>query len=769
MNKLTENVGKPKSDHKENGWEVFLTTCFYLNTSKARWHLFILLAITLFFGTKLNDLRFNYSFNSFFPEGDDDLAYYNEFIDEFGQFNDFLFVVLKNKEGLTQPFLDSVELHKQTLDQWPEVKRIESPLDLKGIQITPFGTNTYPLLPKINRFTPSILDSLGMLGNYFGREDGSVLLWLEHETFEAKPDADAFYLQLSDHFSSAGLEDFVISGKIQMQYDFTLKLEKELSRLLGLGLLVIVLILFLLFRSWKGLILPLVVLLITLIWTMGLMAWLNKPIDVMVVMIPPILLVVALSDVIHFVHKYDELKLQALPKQEAIRLAVKTIGKATFLTSATTATGFLGLLFLPITPIKEFGLLTAAGVLLAFVVTFLSLPALLYFYPSTVQNTSAFGFSWERTLYNLHGQILKRPRFIVAGTLLLCLASVWGISKLELSTSLIVGLQRNEPELEKVAYFDKNYDGYKPFELGIKLSDNADLFSPEVVEKMGRIENYLQQKYGVAHVQSPLSLIREINAGLYGGARKYATLPQTDDLDKVRRYYYSPRLRTLRNNVQSINGKMIRMLGRTKDLGSAHYHPLNDSLNVFLASQINGNGLEAKLTGASYLIDKTDSYVVRSLIKGLGFALLCIGIFVLLAFRSWLLAFIALIPNVLPICLLFGSMGLLAIDLNISTAIIFTVALGIAVDDSIHFIARFQQERQGSEQSQAVKNTFVKTGKSIVVTSIVIALGFAVFLASGFSAAFYLGFFIVLAALLAVLFDLTILPIILRRIGRKKL
>lgn len=756
-------MGNEKQEAEENRLSKKMSRWLYLNKKKSIAALSILLLLTILLGSRLNELKFNYSFNSFFPQGDDDLEYYQQFIQEFGQFNDFLFVVIENEDPFEKDFINRITLLKSELNNLKETESIISPFQLKGIQINPLGVNTYNLISFKNQPDEAALEELDLLGNFFGRDGHSVMLLLKHQEFTDKKLGDQFYENILKTITESGVQNHMVSGKIQMQYDFTQKLENELGKLLTISLAVIVIILLILFRSIKGLVLPLLILILTLIWTMGMMAWTGKPIDVMVVMIPPILLIIALSDVIHFVHKYDQLKDQGLGLIKAIQKTILVIGKATFLTSATTAIGFVSLIFIPIKPIKEFGLLTASGVLFAFIITFLALPSLLTVFPSSVERKLHSSISWHNILTKTYKGLIKHRIAVVFTLTVLTIALTSGISNLRLSTSLIVGLQRNEPELQKVAYFDDNFDGYKPFELGIELSDTTSLFSLHVVKKLVQLENYLQKEYGVKHIQSPLNIIREINSGLNGGARKYAIVPAEKDLGKISRYYYSPRLENGRTQVEAKEGHLIRMIGRTKDLGSAHYHILNEEFEDFLKNEVNGDGFEARLTGASYLIDKTDQYVVSSLLKGIAFALASVSIFILIFFKSIRLAIFTLIPNMIPIAILFGLMGWFNIDLNISTAIIFTVALGIAIDDSIHFIARYKLESQSASNNEAIKNAFTGTGKSILVTSLIIILGFSAFLSSGFSASYYLGFFIVLAAIIALVLDLCLLPILLRK------
>ena len=753
-------MGKEKHDVEENGHQNSAPELLIPNRRKSTLALFILLVLTVFFASQLSKLRFNYSFNSFFPKGDNELAYYDQFNSEFGQFNDFLFVVLKADELFSEEFKAKVNSLKARLSDLPETKDVSSPYDLKGVQINPLGVNTYNLIGNESRPGKEELETLHLYGNFFGRDDLSMMLFLRHEEFSQKNLGDEYYLRVIHFLEEEGFKDAIVSGKIQMQYDFTQKLENELGNLLIANIGIVILILLALFRSLKGLILPLAILILTLIWTMGLMAVVGKTIDVMIVMIPAILLIVSLSDVIHFIHKFDDYLSKGLTSKIAIAKTVLTIGKATFLTSTTTAIGFLGLLFLPIQPIREFGMLTAAGVIIAFLITFLALPSLLYFFPSRIERGIKIKHQWSRILNRLYALISNNKKPVLISLGLVSLFLIAGLPLLRLSTSLIVGLQKNEPELQKVAYFDQNFDGYKPFELGIELGDQTSVFDHLAMQRMLAIENYIRDEYGVNHIQSPLNIIREINAGLNGGSRKHYVIPDSTEMQKVSKYYNSPRLKDARSQVQTRNGQLIRMIGRTKDMGSAYYRTKNDSLKSYL-NELNVNGFEARLTGASYLIDKTDNYVVSSLMKGIAFALLSVAVFIWVFFKSLKLAILTLIPNLLPIAILFGLMGWLNVDLNISTAIIFTVALGIAIDDSIHFIARYKLERALNDKPTAIKNAFTGTGKSIIVTSLVIIVGFSVFLISGFSAAYYLGFFIVLAALLALVFDLILLPVLL--------
>jgi len=708
--------------------------------------------------SQLDRLKFNYSFESFFPLNDPDLAYYEDLTKAFEQQNDFLFisyqgVALDNPEDLQQ--LLSIE---KELEQLAHVQSVQSHFDEAIYQITPFGLNIVSKYPEDKPITKNEINQYQDEGKYFGKDGRSVLMILRHDPFLSKADGDTFYTNFSKKLTELSPFDVIISGKIEMQKAFTDQLEGELGMLLLGGLCVCLVLLFILFKSTKKVFFAVLVMLLTLVTTMGIMAILDKPIDVMIVMLPAILLIISLSDSIHLINKYDYLITQ-MPSNDAILQATKVIGQANLITSLTTAIGFLGLYFLPIKPIRDFGLFTALGIMIAFVITMTLVPSLIYFFPDRMSKSAK---SHQSVFSRWTAKLTQFDRKEKLITIILSLVLVAGIPFLKLNTGLIVGLQKDEPMLQQVAYFDKNYNGYRPLEIGIKLSGLRPTDSV-VMAKIDLIETAIQDIYAAKDLQSSNQLIRKINAGLYGGSANYHSLPSASDRSRVRRFYNSQKLEEVRKSIASDSLPYLRIVGLTQDLGSAFFLDRNQSFEKVLAD-VNNDQFQARLTGSSYLIDKTDNLVINALIKGLLFACITVAIIVMLFYRSWRAAVVIMIVNSIPLILLFGIMGILNISLNLSTAIIFTVALGIAVDDSIHLISRYELEkRAGRGKKEALKMAKLYTGKSILFTTLTISLGFAVLLFSGFSAVYYMGLFICISALLALWFDLKVLPYFIER------
>lgn len=720
--------------------------------------------ITALLGAQLRHLKFNYDFNTFFPSGDEDLAYYEQITEEFGMFDDFLYLAVFDEDIYSSAFLARINELTQQLASWSEINEVISPTNYHRWQVTPFGLNRLALYkPGAGLDSVRVQSNPDLMGQFIARNGASVGLVVRHRPFPIKADADAFYRKYKAHLEAQQFDGFITSGKVQAQDEFVQRLEKDLSFNLTAAMIMVVITLSLLFKTGRGVWMPLLALVITTVWNMGFYALLGKELDVMMVIVPPILLIVSMSDIIHFCNKYNELVRAGRSISEALRISLKEVGMATFLTSITTAIGFLTLVILPIRPIRDFGLFTGIGIMLAYLIAFSLIPCLLAIIRKPVNSTPRVNSLWTRSLPALFIWVLRHKLQIVITSVLIGLLSLLAVSQVKENTSILVGIERDDPLAVPVVFFDEQYDGYKPFELTMELPKNSELFSPTVLETLEEVHHFLEQDYGVNHIQSPLTLIKSLNQALKGGLTSAYALPDDKDLNRVKRLFNSSALKDIRKTMESDDGVTWRINGRCNDAGSAIAIEKNTALFSKL-SDLQVAGIQFRLTGTSYLIDKTNAFNVRAILSGLLIAIGVISLLILLLTRDLRLTLISILPNLLPLLVLGALMGLMQVDLNLSTAIIFSVAFGIAVDDSIHFISRYLLEKQkGRQNIYAIKRAFLSTGKSIILTSVVLFAGFVIFLNSGFSATYYIGFFVCTTLVAALLADLLLLPVLLHR------
>lgn len=736
----------------------------FTNVSKKQAYigLAIIFLVTTFFGSQIRHLSFNDNFDLFFPEGDSDLAYYLKITDEFGVYNNYLLIALKGNDVYKTPFLSKTSRLTEVLSKLPETETVLSPTNYKQYQITPLSVNSFNVIPKGRDLAPAaIKENERIYGQFFGKDDSSVGLVLRHKNFENKKFADAFYLRLIDILKKSGFDDFVVSGKVQAQYDFSIRLKNELGRLLAIAVLLVILMLTLVFRSFRGVAIPLLSLLITLIWMVGFFGLMRKPVDILSIMIPPILLVVSMSDVIHLCNRFNDHLAKGVSVPEAMKKSIRHVGLATLFTSVTTAIGFFSLIVSPVSPIKNFGIYTGIGVVFAFIVIFVTIPCFLVLMNKGLNAKSNRLRTWHLKLNAVFRYIIAHRKSVVALSLLALVLGMAGSYMVKKNTYIFVGVGKEDPLTKAVQYFDKFYDGSRPFEMTFTLKESDFLFTSETLKKLEGVHNYLKTNYGVNHIESPLSVIKSINQALNGGVTTAYKLPDQIAYAKIQRLYNSGQFKEIRSGLQSEDGKVLRINGRMSDIGSKIAREKNKALHSFMSDSLGLEREDYRLTGTSYLIDKTDDYIVSSILKGLVIAIIIVSILIRLITGSWYIMFVAVLVNLLPLVVLGGIMGFLGVDLNIATAVIFSIAFGIAVDDSIHFIVSYQIEARKKVGIAAIKGTYFSTGKSILLTTLILSSGFAVFLFSGFSTTFYIGLFAAITFILAVLADMILLPALL--------
>ncbi|PIQ47768.1 MAG: hypothetical protein COW03_13535 [Cytophagales bacterium CG12_big_fil_rev_8_21_14_0_65_40_12] len=744
--------------------KVKILICIFARVKKTSAYLglILILALTSVFGFQMKNLKFSDNFDAFFPEGDPALAYYLSITEEFGVYNDFLFLALEGDDVFSADFLMRIDSLTMQLAALEECESVISPTNFKRYQLTPFGLNSFNVInPKIGVNKASIKNESPFYGQFFGRNDKSVGLILRHRAFENKQSADEFYNRLVNIIDQNGFTNPIISGKIQAQHDFSIRLKSEISILLGAAIVLIMAMLAIVFRAFRGVIIPMITLLITLIWIFGFFGITGRPIDVLAIMIPPILLVVSMSDVIHLCDKFNECVHKGMKVVDAIKASIKLVGLATLLTSLTTAIGFFSLAVSPIAPIRNFGLYTGIGVVFAFVITFITIPCLLVLLNKPLNKVKTGHEAWHLLLNRLHNFVIGHRKQVILISLTILLFGGLATFKVKKNTFLIVGVDKSDPLMESMIYFDENFDGNKPFEMTYELGASQELFHESTLKDLQAIQDYLESEHGIYHIESPLSLIKTINQSIYGGASSAYQLPKKEDFNRIKRIYDSKQFADLKAKLHSKNGTTLRINGRGRDIGSAVAAIKDKAMFTYFSEELRLRNDQYHLTGTSHLIDKTDNYIVSSIISGLAIAIVAVALLMLIITKSISTMLISIVPNILPLIILSGIMGVLGVDLNIATAVIFSIAFGIAVDDSIHFIIRYQLERKNHNLKKAIEATFLSTGKSIILTSAVLFVGFVVFLFSGFSATFYIGLFVATTLAVALIADLTLLPALL--------
>lgn len=709
--------------------------------------------------------QFNYDFEKFFPQNDEDLDFYQNFKSQFENDNDYLLVALKNVDGelFSSDFLTEACRVQAEIQKLHKVDTVISILNLKQPIIGLFGVTTRAVL----NWTDEVLlkktsENLEQYRSQLISKDGkSLLLWIKNEQNISKSDGDILYNSMRIIFYNHGIEPIAVAGKIQMQGDFIILMQDEFGLFFGCSILLILFLLVLIFRSIWGVIIPFFVLIIGVFWAFGILIYLGKPLDVMSVMQPTIFMIVGLSALIHFfTHLIKKLK-EGDEKGEAIRAVFKELVVPVWLTVLTTALGFISLYFTTIPALQDFGWTTGLGVLVMFFAVILLTPGLLYLIPISVpisfQKIEKPGF-----LFKVFSWQLKRRKLIIFSFLGITLLCIFLGSNLKINGYLLDNLPIDHPIKQDFEFFDEQFGGSNPLEISLFVGEKANsLLDIEVLREIDKVEVKIHELFGEGQTISPLTLVKTINQAQNQGDSKAFILPSNGQRQRMNRWL-DKALEEDDIRVISEDRKTGRISARAPDLGSLKMTELREALNTYVQNEIDPDLLQVRWTGTAYLIDKGHKSVTLQMAKGLGVAFLLVGVIVGFLFRSWRISFLVLIPNFIPLIWMLGLMYVLGIEFKLTTAILFTVAFGIAVDDSIHFMSRLKQElTSGKNLIYALKRTFLETGRAIVLTTVVLTAGFGLLIISQFGVTHFTGLLISASMVFALLADMLLLPLLL--------
>jgi predicted RND superfamily exporter protein len=730
----------------------------------------------------LSQIRIEFSFDSFYPKDDPDFQYYAEFSEEFTEINDYLIIIALQHEDGDIFDADFLKKADSTFQQFADIDGIDSAAiatQIGQIRRRGLGYKTVPFLSfkdqKAVEKSRSKLRKDSLFASSFISQDSSWLcsyFFLRQDLFD-RDERDNVNNRIDEVIAQSELP-IQISGIPYIRTRYVEKLRNELMMFVSLAAMLLVVCLAFLYRTTWGVIAPLGLALGAIAWTLGLMGVTNEPITILSNLLIPVMFVVAMSDVIHIITKYLAMIELGFERKEALKKALRQVGFATFLTSLTTAIGFGALMVSKINPMRMFGLYAAIGVLVTFVVTMIALAWVLpRLRPEQIANPRkgfAASGNWSGWLLKLDRWIAHNQRGIIVSSLLLLLFAGWMTSRIPLNNYLLEDMNKKDLVRLSMQFFENQFGGgVRTFEMAFEAKQENEVDELIFLSEIKKIENYLGKTGLFAPFVSPITIVENSNYAYHFNRPQYRSLPdsqhQVDELLSAIRLQGGAPLLDL---VFSENKKRARLSSRLPDLGTEAFYEFKSDFEAFVKTEIDTSIIDIQITGYSALTENNLEYLRQSLLEGLLIAFVLVAVIMGLLFRSWKMLFVSLVPNLAPLLLTGSVMGLFGITLSSSTAIVFVVAFGIAVDDTIHFLTRFKLEfEQSKDIDKAIRNTILGTGKAIIITSIVLLGGFILLLASDFGGTFNTGFFTALTILFAVFADLLLLPVLLRLVYRK--
>jgi predicted RND superfamily exporter protein len=550
---------------------------------------------------------------------------------------------------------------------------------------------------------------------------------------------------------------------------------RDFSTLLPLGILLLILSMYLIFKNYLCVLLPFIAISLAVVWTVGSMYLMASELNFLSVLIPTILFIIGTSDCIHILSQYQDCRYDCRTKKQALFETIRLMMLPCFLTTLTTMVGFLSLAICRIQPIGHFGLYSAIGIGLGYILAITLLPI-----GFSIADTRPFSLKqpsseiFLRFLGNVNKVDNRHKKAVILASLLAVALGIFGWTKIYVETDLGKFFGRKFKGFSDTLFIEQEFGGVAPLYVVIDSQEEDGLKDPRLLGAIDTFCRYLRQQDGVDKVISASDLIKYMNYRFHDSDPAYNKMP--DDRKQIAELLlmasFSDKEDFLSRFFDDQYSKTsIGIRYRYRDL--YRIDGLNKTIRSYLRSDSQlERTTKSYTTGTTIMFANAMVPILEGLNQSLFIASSAIFILMVILFRSLWFGLISMVPNLIPILLTLGTMGWLDIPLNIATAPVAAIALGIAIDDTIHFLVRFRREfRRDRDYEKAIEKTLRSVGKPILITSIVLTAGFCIFLFSNFQPTRNLGVLISCAVIGAVFADLIVLPVlllILKPLGRNE-
>lgn len=728
----------------------------------------VITIVMVVFATKT---KFDYNFEQFFPEAGEETQFFNDFRDRYGSDNDFLILAFDNKESVYDvDFLNKVDTIANQLKELDNIEHVQSPTQMKFFVKEQFLGTVFEI-PYLHIDSANLLsqDSVKIgsikspVKNFFAKDGCGLYVLVKHK--DQLNDEGAFKL-LSDVDSVMKVNETETykGGRIIGHTYYIELMERETLIFVGSSVILIVIFLIISFKSWYGVLIPFVIVASSVIWVIGFMGMLGIPLNLVLNIMPTILMVVGISGVVHFLSKYLDKLREGYEKKEALRLTIKQIGKAIIFTSTTTIVGFLSLSTANIPAIVQFGIITAIGVAITLIFALTVLPSILNLMRKPkLKDVKVRGTIWERKLHSFFTKVTAGKWFILGFSVVLIGVSIYGTMQIKTNNYIMEDLKKDNPLKEGYDHLEAKYNGARPFDMNIEVLDTSkNAFSKEVLIEVDKLQSFIERNHETSILFSPVNIIKEINVTQNNGNQEKYEIPTGRKLKKAVREYDKNEDKADLSFILAEDRMNMRITGTMGDIGSFESDKRNEKMYAFIKDSINTELINPRLTNGPHLMQLNNQLLTKNIFMGLLIAFIIIGIIVGVTYKSFNMILLSLIPNVVPLLMIGAIMGFSGIDMKISTSLVFTIAFGIAVDDTIHFLSTYRYHMdEGLGKMQALKSTFISTGKAIILTTLILSGGFMTLAMSDFLGTFYIGLLISLTLVFAVFADLILLPVLI--------
>lgn len=749
-------------------------------------YLSIIIAFTAIMGFYAKDVQLSFAGSKILPLNDPEYIAYNKFKSKFGEDGKMMVLGISSPKIFQKDFYNSwsklgdsiahidgivnvmsvahaFELQKDTLKKSFKLKRV-----FEG------DVSTQEQCDSIQR----VISNLPFYDRLiYNKDSSSILMAISFDIVALNSSRRAEVLKLIDDYVAVfDAEQKVSTHKSGLPYIRTVVanlVSGEFKLFLTLALLITAVILLFFFRSFYAVLFPVIVVLFGVVTAVGTIVLFGYKITILTGLIPPLIVIIGIPNSILILNKYHTEYMLLQDKFKAMQIAIKRVGTTIFFTNLTTAIGF-GVFGLTNSEVlTEFGIIASLNVMITWVLSLILIPIIFSYLPNPKawQTKHLESKYLNKFISKVDYWIHYKRKQIYIGTLLVVFVSVLGMLKVSVNGYIVDDMPQGAAVLKDLAFFERNFDGVMPVEIQVDSKRKNGLINISSIKKIEKLDKMVSSYPEFSRSISLNEVLKYSKQAFYNGDPSFYQLPSEAEAGFILQYAKGSGASTgmLKSYLDSAN-QITRVSFQVKDVGSDRMNALLAEIKPRVDSIFNPEKYNVLITGNSVLFVKGANYLLDNLIESLMLAFFLVAMLMLVLFRNLKIMLITLVPNIIPLLITASIMGFLGLSLKPSTILIYSIALGIASDQTLYFLTKFRHDQlhKGLGTSKIISMTLKETGMSMIYTAIILFFGFGIFSASSFGGTVALGILLSITLLVAMLCNLILLPALIISFDKKE-
>ena len=737
--------------------------------------------ITILFALEWKNIKFTQTEANLIPANDQVNLDYNLFLKNFGEEGNLIVIASKDAKLFTPQIFKAWQVLMTNIENQKEVDLVISIHNLKTLSKNEVK-ETFELSPLVDQNKINNIEYLAGLkskllhnlpfyeGLLFNKKSGAVrsAIYLDKKIVNTKIRKDFVLNRLIPEIEKFEKTTGIKLHTSGMPYIRTLNAKTiidEIGIFIGAALLVTGLIFFFFFRSFRATLISLVIVIIGVMWSFGLLGLLGYEITVLTALVPTLVIVIGIPNCIFFTNKYhQEYKIHG-NKAKALQRVITKTGTATLMTNLTTALGFATFIVTNNVLLTEFGVVTSINIIALYLICLIVIPIFHSYVPAPTPRH--LGHLQREYLTSFMAWMLRTVKYnrfgIYITTIIALILGIIGVFQIKISGSILEDMPKKTTFFEDIRFFEKEFDGVLPLEIMIDTKRKKGVMKLSVLKKMEALENTIHEIPELSKPMSVVNVVKYSKQAFYNGNPEYYELPTAQEQAFILTYVKN----TTKNSSQDLlksyvdnTGQFARITTFIKDENGEQMENIEKRIKTKAEKLFPKPNYNVIVTGKASVFQKGTKYLLDNLLSSLLFAFVLTSILVAFMFRSFKMILVSMIPNLLPLLLTAGLMGYLGIPLKPSTILVFGIAFGLSVDDTLRFLAQYRLElaRNDWKIKKSVYATFNDAGISMFYTSIVLFFGFSVFMLSSFGGTVALGGLVSITLFFGMLANLMLLP-----------